>query len=224
MRKIILGVALSAVLALPLLAQAADDDMSSTTVASSSDVTHGYLRNEVVGIKPEVGTIVFNDPSTGVVDSRAAVGLDASWNVAGSFLPSSQRNFFIGPNTGVLFSHLGYGTSNFFGTNNQIQAGDPGANIVLIPADLKVGYTFGDNFRLSAHGGGNVLYRSVASSLYLGDSSSVPGSVWRLFPNAGADLEFGMGSQIAVLIRPDVTFTPGNALFAGTIGLGVSLG
>jgi len=107
MRKIILGVALSAVLALPLLAQAADDDMSSTSVASSSDVTHGYLRNEVVGIKPEVGTIVYDDPSTGVVDSRAAVGLDAAWNVAGLFFNKSDRNLFIGPNTGVLFSHLG---------------------------------------------------------------------------------------------------------------------
>ena len=101
-----------------------------------------------------------------------------------------------------------------------------GSNILLFPVNAKIGYNITDNFRTSIHGGGNVLYRSAANVMNLGASSVNSGSNsnWSMFPNAGVDLEFGMGTNVALLIRPDMTFTPGHDFFTGTVGLGVALG
>jgi hypothetical protein len=115
-----------------------------------------------------------------------------------------------------LFSHLGDPGSNFFGADAAVAAGSGGANLFLIPANLKLAYNLSDNIRIGIHGGGNITYRTIASSINLGPSSSVPGAVWRIFPNAGADAEFSLGKNVALMLRPDWTITPGNPLFSGT--------
>lgn len=201
---------------------AARDDMSSSTVAESKEVSRGYLRDEVVSVKPHLGVIAFSD-ALGGDTSRALGGLSVDMNMA-STIDKEWKDFYVGPSTGAYYSHLGSTTSNFFGTNPDLAITDPGANFLLIPVNLKVGYTFMDNFRIAAHGGGNVIYRSVASSLFLGDSSFEAGSTWKMFPSVGGDMEFGLGKNVSLSLRPDVTITPGNELFVGTLGLGVLLG
>lgn len=202
----------------------AQDDNSAntaTTTTTTTEVTHGYLRDETVGLKPEVGLMAYTD-AFGNSTSRLAVGFDLDWNILRAVDPEEGDTFF-GIDTGFIYSHMGSPTSNFWGSSaTTIQ--DAGANMFLIPADLKLGYAFADKYRLSIHGGGNITYRSVASSLYLGDSSFQPGSVWRIFPNVGADLEIAMGRNAAILLRPDVTLTPGNTIFTGMLALGVTLG
>jgi hypothetical protein len=202
----------------------AQDDNSAntaTTTTTTTEVTHGYLRDEKVGLKPEVGVAAYTD-EFGNATSRVAVGFDLDWNILNSVAPE-MGDTFLGIDTGLIYSHLGSPTSNFWGSSaTTIQ--NASGNMFLIPADVKAGYTFADKYRLSVHGGGNIMYRSVASSLYLGDSSFQSGSVWRLFPNVGADLEIALGRNAALLLRPDVTLTPGNTLFTGMLALGVTLG
>lgn len=89
--------------------------------------------------------------------------------------------------------------------------------------DLKVGYHLTDRVRVSVHGGGNVTYRSVASSANFGESSTGSDSNWTLFPNAGADLEIGLTRQISLAARPDITFTTGQEVYMGTLGVTIPM-
>src|SRR3954463_2764406 len=60
----------------------AQDDMTSQSVVTESDVTQGYLGREVIGIKPQLGTLVFKD-SLGNTASRGAAGIAAEVNFLG---------------------------------------------------------------------------------------------------------------------------------------------
>ena len=75
------------------------------------------------------------------------------------------------------------------------------------------------SFRLSLRGGGNITYRSVADAMDFGPATAGPGSRWRIYPNVGADFELGQ-----LVIRPDLTLTPGNEVFTGTVGYNIVLG
>lgn len=225
MRRILIIFMLSALLT--SAAWAADDSLSSddatlSSTAEATETTRGYLNSEVIGMKPQVGVLIFKDQLANssvravygaTVDANLAPGFNAGWS-----------NFFFGPSTGVIYSHLGDPGSNLVGTNSDIAAGAASANLVVIPANLKVGYNFNERFRLSAHGGGNAVYRSVSSSLFLGDSSAVGGSVWRLFPNVGGDIELGIGKHAALMLRPDWTITPGDTFFTGTLAFSIPIG
>jgi hypothetical protein len=94
---------------------------------------------------------------------------------------------------------------------------------------LKVGYSFTPNFRVSAHGGGNLVYQSIVgtvnvnnSTVYAGTSNSR--SSWNIFPNVGGDIEFGVAPDISILVRPDVTIASGTSPFTATVGLGIAMG
>jgi hypothetical protein len=195
-------------------------NVSSTNAPSTST---GMLKDEVVGFIPEVGVLAFTDPATGTTTSRGGAGLGVDWNIS-PMLGEAFKPFYLGISTGFIYSHLGSSTSNFFGTNPNVAVTDPGSNLLLIPADLKLGWSGGSNARISIHGGGNVIYRTVASAIDFGSSSFQGGSVWSIFPNAGADFEVGIGRNVSLNLRPDFTFTPGNTLFTGTLGLGLNLG
>ena len=196
-----------------------NDDTSMST-ANANDMNKGYLSREAVSIKPMVGVIAFTDPVQGNT-SRGAVGLGIDAN-ATSLFSKDWRNLYIGPSTGVIVSHLGDSGSNFFGSNSNSGNGSfSGSNLLIIPADLKVGYAITDGVRLSAHGGGNVIYQSIANNLNLGSTSD---SNWKLRPNVGGDVEFGFGKNVALLLRPDWTLSSGDSIFTGTLGLGVTLG
>ena len=111
---------------------------------------------------------------------------------------------------------MGPSNASFFGDNSG-SGGATSANMLLIPADLKVGYNFTPAFRTSLHGGGNVLYRSTANAANTGDAVGSD-SLWRLYPNAGADFEWQVGRNVSLIARPDVTFTSGPTVLMGTLG------
>jgi hypothetical protein len=200
------------------------DDTTMSSTASKGDVTRGALSNGVVAFQPQVGAMAIKD-SFGNNTSRGALGLTADMNLA-SAISKDLGHFFIGPATGAIYSHIGSPGSNFVGTSPDNPGVSDGANLLLLPANLKLGYALTDNFRISARGGGNVIYRSVGNSLNLGSSSAALGSDsgWRIFPNVGGDVEIGFGQNVSLMLRPDVTFTPGDNIYTGTIGLGLNLG
>jgi hypothetical protein len=197
--------------------QAGEAGISETT---TDEVQGGYLQNEGFGLKPHAGVVVFNDPIEEDT-TRGIVGIQLSWNLARAFEYSTPLYF--GIETGGFFSHLGAPGSNFFGSDDN-GLGGGGANMVLIPANLKVGIAPVESVRLSAHGGGNVLYRSVANAINTGTSSVGGEDVWRIYPNVGGELEFALGRNAALTLRPDWTITPGDDFFVGTLGLGLAIG
>ncbi|MEO5971413.1 MAG: hypothetical protein ABIQ95_15925 [Bdellovibrionia bacterium] len=221
MQKILTAIMLSTWL-VGSSALAAEDpyysDQPMTTTGRVKDV-EGGLRNEVVGIKPQVGALVFSD-QRGNTNSRIVEGFTVDGNMS-NMINKDWSNLFIGPSVGVLFSHLGDPTANFLGMHPDPNSttGGGGANLLIIPANVKVGYNIMDNLRLAAHGGGNVLYRSLISSMNLGDTTTDTGSGWSLFPNIGADAELGLGKNVALMLRPDWTVTPGATVFSGTVAL-----
>jgi len=192
-----------------------------TTVGKAKDLGTGQLRHEIVGIKPQIGALMFKDQQLNA-SSRAIQGVTVDGNLA-TMINKDWNTLFVGPSVGVLYSHLGDPTSNFIGTNPTSQMGAGGANLLLLPANLKLGLNLADNFRIAAHGGGNLVYRSMASSMNLGDSALGSDSAWKLFPNVGADAEFGLGNNVALMLRPDWTVTPGDTLFSGTVALNIPL-
>lgn len=227
MRRILTGLVLSALAFGP--AALADDEYTATihdedeqagiSETTTTEVESGYLQNEGFGLKPHAGVIVFNDPVEEDT-TRGVVGLVMSWNLARAFEYSTPA--YIGIETGGFFSHLGAPGSNFFGSDDN-GIGGGGANMVLIPANLKIGIAPVDSVRLSAHGGGNVLYRSQASAINAG--AGVGGEdIWRIYPNVGGELEFALGRNAALSLRPDWTITPGDDFFVGTLGLGLAIG
>ncbi len=200
---------------------AQDESITAATERSEREVVGRDLLDEKVGVKPQAGVLVFTDSARNT-DSRLAAGLSAEWNMIASLYkgPKELKNFYIGPSTGVFFSHLGAADSNFFGGNAVAGASQTGSNFLLVPVNLKVGYLFPDTeFRLSLRAGGNITYRSIANSLSLGASTAGSASAWRMYPNIGADFEYKQ-----LVVRPDLTITPGDQIFSGTLGLNIPLG
>jgi hypothetical protein len=177
----------------------------------------------IAHLQPQVGVIGLTD-AQGSGTARAALGLTADLNFARSLGQDSGR-FFVGPSTGVIYSHLDSPDSNFWGSNSGNDFSRD-ANLLLIPLDLKLGYALTPSIRVAVRGGGNLLYRSVGNSLSLGDSTAVLGrdSGWRIFPNVGGDLEIGLTRDISLMLRPDATLTPGDDFYTGTMGLTIDLG
>lgn len=195
---------------------------AATTVAEEKEVTRGYLSDEVFGIKPQAGVIAFQD-AAGEDASRLAAGLTFEWNFS-TMAGLTESRWYVGPQTGFIFSHLGQAGSNFVGTDADTPIGDAGSNFLLIPADLKIGYNFGDHYRLSVHGGGNVIYRSAANSINMGKGSTGTGDLWKVYPNVGGALEIALSRTSVFLLRPDFTIAPNEDVFTGTIGFGWALG
>lgn len=206
------------------LAAYEDEPIAATTERTEKEIAGDYLRKEIVGVKPQAGVMVFKN-SEGNTDSRAALALIVEMNAVSTFYKGSKertKNWYLGPSSGIIFSHLGNPSSNFFGTDPAgARSLQGGSNFLMVPINLKVGYLWPDqNFRFSVRAGGNATYRSVAESLNFGPAtSSGTNSVWRMYPNVGMDIEMGR-----LTIRPDLTFTPEDELFSGTIGYNIALG
>jgi len=196
-----------------------------TTTTEVSEVKRGMMMDEVVGIKPQLGVVGFTEPDTGDDTVRAAGGIGMEFNLShmvagGNRAVSPLRHSYIGISTGALYSHLGRSGADFFGYNT---GPDAGSNLVIIPANLKLAYNFSDSVRIGAHGGGNVLYRSITNTINTGDQAAGGDDSWNFYPNAGLDLEFGLGRNVALLIRPDWTFTPADDIASGTLALSFPL-
>lgn len=205
-------------------AWAADEDtIAATTERTEKEVTGNYLQREIVGVRPQAGFMTFKN-SDGNTDSRLAMALIVEMNAVSTFYKGNKefKNWYIGPSSGLVFSHLGNASSNFFGADpSGARSLEGGSNFLMVPINLKVGYLWPDsNVRFSIRGGGNATYRSVARSLNFGPATSAgEGPVWRMYPNIGADIEVGRLS-----IRPDVTITPQDELFSATLGYNITLG
>ncbi len=193
-----------------------------TSFTTTHDTGQGELSTEAFSLKPEVGVVRYSATTDGGGNTRAAAGLDMEFNLAR--LTGTPTAVYTGIQTGVVYSHLGSAGGSFWGGSGGDQSTDPGANMLLIPADLKVGWNVLDYLRISAHGGGNLTYRSAGNSAAFGPSSGNTGAVWRIFPNVGGDIDVGITRNISLLLRPDVTLTTGSTLFTGTVGLGINLG
>ncbi len=201
----------------------AAEDTSQQTQAEAKEITRGYLRDEKVAVKPQLGVVAFNEPSTSNTGSRLAAGVTAEMNAV-PFVDKTMAAWYVGPSTGLIFSHLGSDTSNFVGTNQDVGSrGTPSSNLLIIPTNLKVGYAFTDYYRLAAHGGGNIIYRSVGNSMLLDKSEvATSDSQWKYYPNIGADLDVAISPNLALTVRPDWTITPDDNVFMGTVALSVN--
>lgn len=186
-----------------------------TSQVTESEVGKGYLGREVVGFKPQAGAVFLQD-SNDEVASRAAVGFTAELNLA----PGSDT-LYLGPSTGLFYSHLGAPGSNFFGSDAPEGRAGTNSNFLLIPANIKGGYLFpSGNVRLSLRAGGNIIYRSVTATTSLaGQDVSATGDSWKIYPNVGFDVEIG-----PVIFRPDWTITPENDIVTATAGVVIPIG
>lgn len=200
----------------------AADEPGSYTAATESEITKGLLQDEKYSIKPLVGAIAYRDVQ-GSNTGRAAAGLTMDMNAI-TLIEKGATQWYVGPAIGAIFSHMGEPTSNFFGADATQNANQGNANILIMPANLKAGYAFTDYYRIGVHGGGNVIYRSVANSMNLGEGSESSGTLWKVYPSVGGDLDIALGKSVAITLRPDWTLTPADDLFTGSLGVGIFLG
>jgi hypothetical protein len=199
-----------------------DQKVDGQSTTDFSEAGPRTLKETTLGLTPQLGALGYKN-TTGSYSSRSLVGLSLDGNVGKYFISDqgSAKNLFVGVQTGALYSHLGAASDNFFGSNDQGND-STAASLVIIPADVKVGYYITDNLRASVHGGGNLIYASKGQTADFGLSSDGT-SNWKLYPNAGADLEVGVASNVSLIARPDVTLVQtGQAIFTGTVGVTVS--
>jgi hypothetical protein len=205
-----------------LAGEAAPSDTVERTEITRKDVEPSAFRNEAVGIKPQFGLIALDDLS-GDGNTRAVGGVILEANLLGRAKTEGGKPYF-GPAVGLLYSHLGSPGGDFFGTNSP-SGNDRGTHLLILPINAKVGYTFSDVARLSLHGGATALYNNVSrqSAAAVGGPLSTSDSSWSARPNVGLDLEFGVGRNVGILLRPDWMFLDGRSAFTGTIGLDIPL-
>lgn len=234
------ALALSSLMVLSAPAFAQDDgynpvpseETPATSRAESRHVTTGGLSSETFAFSPQAGVYTYGTPNNGD-QVRGVIGLGIDMNAVTAFSTPEDRgdawsNIYIGPQTGFFFTHTGSQTSNFLGTSATSSDVYVGASLMYIPLDLKVGYAISDHFRISVHGGGNIIYQSVSGSVNIANAttfvgSSATASSWNIYPNVGGDLEWSVGKDISVLLRPDVTIASGTSPFAATVGVGFGL-
>lgn len=206
------------------VSQAAPSEESpifTTTEAETKTFLEGTLSKEVFGVRPQLGALLYEDMG-GEDSTRMMIGLMLDSNAMAVFKPS-LRNWYVGPSTGIFFSHLGSASAGFFGVS------EPGsdladANLVMIPVNLKMGYTFGKpHFRLALHGGVNLVYRSNSRAVRIGETRAGEAS-WVFFPNIGADVEVAVTEAMALILRPDLTISSDQEMFSGMLGVAFPLG
>lgn len=185
--------------------------------ARAVEIGNGLLTDQTFAIMPQVGAFAFKD-ANGSTGTRGAIGLAFDFNLA-HLNPIGPHRLYAGISTGALYSHVGGPDANFFGDNSTLPSGTASANIVIIPANLKIGYDISDRVRIAAHGGANAVYNSQPGQVQLSNSN-----LWNLFPNVGGDLDIGFAQNVVLGIRPDVTFTPQSDFFTGALEFGYAFG
>lgn len=187
------------------------------STVEKGEVAPGNLTNQGIGISPQFGVVNYRD-LFGNTGNRATYGMTSDIN-----LPKLSMNtpeLFIGPSVGFIYSHIGSGNANFFGSSpsDGTAVGDAGTNMFFIPTDLKIGYNFGD-FRPSLRGGANLFYTSSAQSFALGPHPTASSnSQWNYLPNVGVDLEYGFTKSIAAIARGDYTPAGSFPIWAASLG------
>lgn len=173
-----------------------------------------------LAIRPEVGAVIFNG------NQRFVGGAMIDFNLI------SVPWMKIGPSIGALYSSVGAG--DFFSgvsmANNEY--------IFQLPGNLKATFSPDptDRLQLGVHGGANII-RSSSGVINTGgvaggpgvfggsgaNLGSNPGSSWDVHPNVGGDIDFALGTNADLTLRPDVTFMPNFNMLTATVGLGLKL-
>jgi len=185
-----------------------------TTLTYEGPKKEETLYDQRWGLTPSLGIIGYTD-SSGAATSRATLGVAFDWNLENLIRSEAPRNQYVGISTGFLYAHPGASDANFFGSSSS--AGSD-SNMFLIPVDLKIGYALSDALRVSVRGGGNLIYRSNASSSDLGAGSNSTSDLWKIYPNVGVDADLQLAKNLILTFRPDLTLTPGNDLYVATVG------
>jgi hypothetical protein len=162
-------------------------------------------------VRPSAGAIFFDG------NERFAGGLLIDMN----FLSTPVAK--IGPSTGALYSSLS-GNDFFSGvsTNNSNY-------IIQVPANLKATIAPDDSRRwqFGAHGGANIIRTSVGGvfgeTTGTGLAATGGGNSWDVHPNVGGDIDFALGTNADLSLRPDVTFLDEFTMVTTTLGLALKL-
>jgi hypothetical protein len=185
-----------------------------TTMMHEGKPKEEALRDEKWGLTPQLGVIGYTN-NTGSSTSRVTLGVGFDWNAESLIRPDAPKDQFLGISTGFTYAHPGANDANFFGSSS---AAGGESNLFLIPIDLKLGTMVNDSVRFSVRGGGNLIYRSNASSTDLGAGSGSTSSLWKIYPNVGVDADIQLSKSILLTVRPDLTLTPGNDIYVATVG------
>jgi hypothetical protein len=187
------------------------------TTITERRAPEGGLREEAVGIKPQFGFLTVED-AFGETNTRGVVGMTIDANLLKRARTEGGKPF-LGPSFGVLYSHLGRPGADFFGNNAPSGTGR-GTHLILLPLNLKAGYTFSDAIRLAVHGGMTALYTNTSSEDGVAVGLDPSTDSWSTRGNLGLDVELGIGRNVSLLLRPDWTFGELSTVFSGTLGLG----
>ena len=202
---------------LPALAEdpveSQSEDIYGRTIVTQKEVQPSGFANEEFGFRPQAGIV--NRNNLGDSSVKAIFGLLMDINVVRA-PPLQEGRPYVAFGFGALYSHLGNPNSDFIGLGGT--GGDEGTNFLELPVNAKAGYTFNEVFRMTVHGGLNVLY-SHTTLAAVAPATPASTSTWNGFGNIGADFEFAVGKNVAVLLRPDWTFAAGDTFFTGTFGV-----
>jgi hypothetical protein len=174
----------------------------------SMQSAEAFLKEGSLDVRPQLGFMNFDD-STGTGYTELAVGVTGSFNAIKTFNPLrlDPNKIYIGPESGLIYSHLSLTSSSVF----------------ILPLNLKLGYLITDRIRVGGHGGANLIYRSTSSAMQLSDQPQSNSASLDLYPNIGADVDVAITGNIALSLRPDWTLTPGSNIFSTTLALIIPL-
>jgi hypothetical protein len=176
------------------------------SISSLSDMSMGPLRDEVIGFKPQIGFLNYDDVAENGFTTMT-VGINSEINVLKFFKSNLDKKIFGGFESGITYSHLSSSSST----------------LLYAPLNIKVGYMVTDWLRVGGHGGGNLIYRSTADAMRLNGTPEGPDASFSFYPNVGGDADFAVSKSISLTVRPDVTFTPGSDILALSAGVLIPL-
>jgi hypothetical protein len=208
MQKVIGCLLLSAV----LLSSNAWAQEEARTEAEATEVTRGVFESPFI-VSGSAGALGFTD-GTDNYTSRFITGVTVNWHPSEAF---QLGGFHFGAETGLLYSHLGGGGSNFIGQDSTQGVG-LGANAFVFPLNLTAGYSITDDLSLTGHAGADLIYRSIANSMLLGRADTGIGSTADFFPAIGLAAAWSISKGFALTLRGDYIGVPARDNYTATLG------
>lgn len=197
----------------------AQDEVAPTTTAESREVMKGVYER-TFSLTPRVGALGYQDGDLNYT-SRIIEGFTANLNLAG--VMTTPENWNVGLESGLLYSHVGSPTSNFFGSNAGVDS-TPGANSFLVPMNIALGYKPMDKFLIALNLGTNLVYRSIPGSMHFGRGSDTgDGNEIDFFPSTGLLAGWTLGRDVALSLRGDYIPTPADDMFTATLGATIGI-
>jgi hypothetical protein len=197
---------------------AAMDSAPGASMASSDEFSSSYLNREMLGLRPAIAFTEFSDFNNHR-SLRFGVGMTIDYNAA-QMLGLNPYRTTLGIQSGILLHHVGDTDSSLFGAGTpSVNRGQAGANLAMMPLNLRYGTAVMDELRISIHAGANAFYRNVLSSVRLTDNEKT----WTLLPNVGADFEFSLSRSVALNVRPDWTVAGKRSVASAMMAVGFEM-